>query len=271
MRSEPVIAVVGADGFVGGGFADGLDAKRVVYSACRNGDIHVSQAKELLSKADVIINAGGFRVRRGLTYSDYQRCHAEANSVFIPWVRKDALFIHMSSAHVARKIETRAARELYPAKPKDVSFLSLRAGEARGGSGNREGGAGAWLRRGLATSDYPLRCSRATPVFPTICANGPRAEISCAFTHGMHGITLCHLDILVEVVRRVIAQNDLPNFSRLVVADPYTLTSRELERHDRQISAPAGQADSYSKSLIERPPSTVIPFQESEVRLTLLG
>jgi nucleoside-diphosphate-sugar epimerase len=39
----------------------------------------------------------------------------------------------------------------------------------------------------------------------------------------------CHLDLLAEVVRRLIEQNNVPYLSRLVVADPYTVTSRELE------------------------------------------
>jgi hypothetical protein len=51
---------------------------------------------------------------------------------------------------------------------------------------------------------------------------------------------LCHLDILVEVVRRILERDDLPNLSHLVVADPYTVTSRELEgmivRYLRQTS-----------------------------------
>ena len=77
MPKKQLIVVVGADGFVGGGFANALESKRVVSIAGRNGDIHISQAEKLLRKADVIINAGGFRVRRGCTYSDYRRCHAK--------------------------------------------------------------------------------------------------------------------------------------------------------------------------------------------------
>ncbi len=50
---------------------------------------------------------------------------------------------------------------------------------------------------------------------------------------------LCHLNLLKDVTRRVVEQYDhLPDLSSLVVADPYTVTSRELEemirRHLRQ-------------------------------------
>src|SRR5215470_18052461 len=118
MSTQPLIAVVGADGFVGSGFAAALRCNRIVYGACRDGDIHISQAEELLKKADVIINAGGFRVRRGFTYAQYRRCHEEANSVFLPWVRKGALLIHMSSAHVLGKSRYKKLGNDAPPNPK---------------------------------------------------------------------------------------------------------------------------------------------------------
>src|SRR5258708_14474973 len=100
MPTKPFIVVVGADGFVGGRVAEALHAERLVYGRCQNGDVHVSRAKDLLMKADVIINAGGFRLRPGLTYADYQRSHQGATSPIIPWIRRGALFFHMSTAAV---------------------------------------------------------------------------------------------------------------------------------------------------------------------------
>jgi nucleoside-diphosphate-sugar epimerase len=227
MPNEPLIAVVGADGFVGGGFADGLGSKRVVYSACRNGDIHISQAEALLRKADVIINAGGFRVRRGMTYNDYRHCHAEANAVFIPWVRKDALFIHMSSAHVLGKSRHERPGNYTVPNPKTYpsSEYALAKLEA-----DREVEKAA-LERGF----------RAIFLRPTILYARPGdtslPDNLCKWAKGGNMLLLypqnarhhlCHLNILVEVVRRVIDHNDLPNLSCLVVADPQTITSREL-------------------------------------------
>jgi nucleoside-diphosphate-sugar epimerase len=228
MRSEPVIAVVGADGFVGGGFADGLNARRVVYSACRNGDIHVSQAKELLSKADVIINAGGFRVRRGLSYIDYQRCHAEANSVFIPWVRREALFIHMSSAHVLGKSQherlgnyTQPNPKTYPSS--DYALAKLEADQEIEKAAQERGFRAILLR---PTILYAQPGDTSLP--DNLCKWAKGGNLLRLYPKDSRH-HLCHLNILVQVVRRVIARNDLPNFSRLVVADPHTLTSRELE------------------------------------------
>ena len=57
MSKERVIAVVGADGFVGGGFAGALRARRIVYGACRDGDVHISQSEGLLRKASSVIGA----------------------------------------------------------------------------------------------------------------------------------------------------------------------------------------------------------------------
>jgi nucleoside-diphosphate-sugar epimerase len=46
---------------------------------------------------------------------------------------------------------------------------------------------------------------------------------------------LCHLTLLMEVARRVVEQSHrLPSLNRFVVADPYTVTSRELEELIRQ-------------------------------------
>src|SRR5262249_5799935 len=40
---------------------------------------------------------------------------------------------------------------------------------------------------------------------------------------------LCHINLLVEATRRAIERSHLLHLSSLVVADPYTVTSRELE------------------------------------------
>jgi nucleoside-diphosphate-sugar epimerase len=228
MGSGPLIAVVGADGFVGGGFADGLNAKRIVYAASRNDEIHISQAESLLRKADVIINAGGFRVRRGLTYSDYRRCHAEANAVFIPWVRKDTLFIHMSSAHVLGKSkrerlgnDTEPNPSTYPSA--DYAVAKLEADREIEKAALERGFRAVFLR---PTILYARPGDTSLP--DNLCKWAMRGNVLRLYPRDARH-HLCHLDILVEVVRRTIAQNDLPNLSRLVVADPYTITSRELE------------------------------------------
>src|ERR1700687_3697502 len=233
MSTKPLIAVVGADGFVGGGLAEGLHAERVVYGPCRSGDIHISQAEGLLKKADVVINTSGFRVRRGLTYADYQRCHQGATATFVPWVRKGALFIHMSSAHVLGK--SRHQKLGNHATPNPASYPSAAYAIAK-----LE--ADQFLEREAAERDFRLIFLRPTILW---VRQGDTSLPDNLVKLAKRGIILrlyprdarhhlCNLNILVEVARRVIARSNLPHRSALVVADHYTVSSRELESMIRQ-------------------------------------
>src|SRR5262249_60114154 len=103
VRQAVLTAVVGADGFVGHGLASALGAKRIVYHSARTGETHIGQAERLIRQADVIINCGGFRVRPGCGYGDYQRSHQGSTSAFVPWIKKGALFLHVSSTSVLGK------------------------------------------------------------------------------------------------------------------------------------------------------------------------
>jgi nucleoside-diphosphate-sugar epimerase len=228
--AKPLIVVVGADGFVGGGLADALQAERVVYGPSRNGDTHISQAEGLLRQADVVVNCGGFRVRPGCTYADYRRSHEGSTSAFVPWIRKGAMLLHISSASVLGKGEGLGNHT----RPNPTSFPSP-----------------AYALAKLEEDDY-LKRTCIERGFRTIFLRP--AVIYCPQGAGMigtlvklarRGITvrlyprdarqhLVHMDLLAEVARRVIRQDDLPNSSYLVVADPYTVTNRELEAMIRQ-------------------------------------
>ena len=228
MSTKPLVVVVGADGFVGGGLAEGLHAQRVVYGDCRNGDIHISQAEELLRRADVVVNTSGFRVRRGLTYADYQRCHQGATAAFVPWIRKGALFIHMSSAHVLGK--SRDQKLGNHATPNPATYPSTAYAIAKFE-------ADQFLEKEAAQRDFRLVLLRPTILWlrqgdtslpDNLVKLAKRGVILRLYPRDARH-HLCNLNILVEVARRVIEQNNLPYPSALVVADPYTVTSRELE------------------------------------------
>ena len=103
MNTKKLIAVVGADGFVGSRIAAALDTSKVVYRAPQDGEVHITQAEGLLRQADIIFNAAGFRIRPGLTAADYGRSHKGATAGLVPWIRRGALFLHMSSASVLGK------------------------------------------------------------------------------------------------------------------------------------------------------------------------
>lgn len=225
--SKPLIAVVGADGFVGGGLAEALQAKRVVYGPSRNGDIHVSQAEALLKNADVVVNAGGFRVRRGLTYADYQQCHQGATSTLVPWIRKGALLVHISSAHVLGKSTTEKLGN--QARPNPTTYPSAAYALAKYE-------ADQFVQQAAAERDFRVNFLRPTILYSR---QGDASLVDNLVQLAKRGIALrlyprearhhlCHMSILRGVARRVVERH-LPHLSCLVVADPDTVTSRELE------------------------------------------
>ena len=227
MPAKPLIAVVGADGFVGGHLAEALQAKRVVYRPCRNGDVHISQAEALLRKADVIINAGGFRVRPGLAYADYQRTQQGATSAFVPWVQRGALLIHISSASVLGKSKGQKLGNQTPPNPRTSPCPAYALAKLE---------ADQFLQRAAAESGFRLLLLRPSVLYApqgdsmidTLLRLAKRGVILRLYPrHARHH--LCDTRLLVEVVLRVIQRKDRLQASCLVVADPYTVTNRELE------------------------------------------
>lgn len=220
------IAIVGADGFVGGGLASAFrDADRIVYGPCRDGDVHVSQAASVLPQADVVINAHGFRVRPGCSLADYQRSHQAATAALVPSIRPGALLLQISSASVLGTGEGLGNRTTpnpltFPspsyalAKHEEDRYLEKISAE-RGFKVVFLRPAVVYSSQGAGMVDTLLRLARrgvALRLYPR---------------NARHH--LCHMDLLVEVVRRVLARPDLPSLTTLVVADPYVVTNAQLE------------------------------------------
>jgi nucleoside-diphosphate-sugar epimerase len=227
MSSRPSIVVVGADGFVGSEFAECLQAQRVVYGPCRQGEVHITRAEELLRKADVVINAGGFRVRRGLTLDDYRRCHQQAIAAFVPWIREGSLFLHMSSAHVLGKSKNQKLGNHTPPNPTTYPSAAYAIAKLEADEFLRNQAESAfrliylrptilWARPGDTSLIDNLAQLAKRGIMPRLYPRDARHH-------------LCNLKILVDVARQVIERRDVPHLSTLVVADPYTITSRQLE------------------------------------------
>lgn len=236
MSTKPLIAVVGADGFVGGGLADALAAEKVVYGPCRNGEVHISQAEPLLRLADVIVNASGFRVRRGLTLDDYRRCHWGSTSRFVPWIRPGALLIHMSSAHVLGKCRDRRlgnsatpAPDTYPCR--EYAVAKFECDQALEAAAAERGFRLVFLRPAILYA----RVGDASMI-DNFCSLAKRGVIARLYPRSARH-HLCHMNILCEVARRVV-ERPVPHLTSLVVADPHTITSKQMEGmirgHSRQ-------------------------------------
>ena len=222
---QPLIVVWGADGFVGSALAAALGARRVVFGAVRDGDVHVRDAEDLVRRADVVVNCSGFRVRPGCGIDDYRRSHEGAARVFVPWLRPGALLLHMSSASVLGRGEGLGNRapprpDDFPSPPyaraKHEEDLYLeRESDGRGFRVIFLRAAVVYSAQGAGMVGTMLRLARkgiALRLFPRDARHH-----------------LVHMDLLAEVARRVVARPDLPSKTYLVVADPYVVTNRELE------------------------------------------
>jgi nucleoside-diphosphate-sugar epimerase len=233
MKSDPVsigdatlIAVVGADGFVGHGLASAFGAKRIVYGPTLGGDTHITKAEKLIRRADVVINCGGFRVRPGLGYADYQRSHEGSTSAFAPWLRKDALLLHVSSTCVLGKGQGLGNHT--PANPKTFPSPAYALAKFE---------EDCYLERVAAERGLQVVFLRPATVYSTQGAGMVDTMLKLA----KRGIALrlhprearhhlVHMSLLAAATRRIIIQrNNVPNLSTWVLADPYTITNRELE------------------------------------------
>ena len=227
MSTGPLIVVVGADGFVGGHLAAALGANKIVYRAPQDGEVHIAQAEGLLRRADVVVNAAGFRIRPGFTAEDYRRSHQGATAAVVPFVRRGALFLHMSSASVLgkskdRRLGNHTLPDLTNFPAPDYARAKLEADE--------------FLEKAAADHGFRLIFLRPSNLY------APEAEgmIRSLLRLAKGGIILrlyprdsrqhfCDINLLAEVARRVINNDNLPQSTTLVVADPYTITNREME------------------------------------------
>lgn len=212
---------------MGSHLAAALDARRIVYRNPVGGEEHVTQAKTLLEQADVIVNAAGFRIRPGFSAEDYKRSHQGATAALVPHIRRGALFLHISSASVLgkskdRKLGNHSSPDLTDFPAPDYARAKIEADE--------------FLLKAAADHGFRLVFLRPSNLYAT----GAEGMLLSLMKLAKRGIFLrlyprnsrqhfCDINLLANVASRVIEKNNLPQGTALVVADPYTITNRELE------------------------------------------
>jgi nucleoside-diphosphate-sugar epimerase len=236
-KLSPRTVVVGADGFLGGALSTALNAQRIVYGACRDGDVPISQAQDVLINAEVVINAGGFRVTPGFTMADYRRTHEGAAAAIVPCLRKGATLLHISSASVLGKSRNTALGN--NSSPDPSTFPSPEYAVAKLA-------ADRFLEKAAAERGFKVIFLRPATVY------GPQGTgmLGTFVRLAKRGIALhlypqgarhhlVHMDLVVEAARRTIEQNErLMHLTALIVADPYTVTNYELEQIISRYASP---------------------------------
>src|SRR5208282_1963818 len=150
-----------------------------------------------------------------------------ATSAFVPWIQRGALLLHISSGSVLGKSKDQKLGNQTPPNPRTFPCPAYALAKFE---------ADQFLQRAAPDHGFRLIFLRPSVLY------GPQGDgmIDTLLRMAKHGVILrlyprdtrhhlCDTRLLVEVVRRVIQKKDLPQLSSLVVADPYTVTNRELE------------------------------------------
>lgn len=230
-----MIAVVGADGVVGGTLASALGAARIVYRDPFPGETALVAADTLLRSARVVINAAGFRVRPGLAAADYRHSHPEAVARLVPRLSRGALLVHISSASVLGKDPARPLGNESRGRPETFGCPAYAVAKREAENVARD-----------AAASQGLKIVVLRPA--VLYGQEPDGMIGRLFTLGAKGVVLrlvpaahrhhlCSLPLLVEVVR-VVATRGEGIDPPLVVADPFVVTSAEIVATVRAVHRP---------------------------------
>jgi nucleoside-diphosphate-sugar epimerase len=232
-----VTVVVGADGFVGGALASALGAARVVFGPAREpADTPFDEAGALLSKAGVIVNASGFRVRPGLGAADYRRTHAETVARLVPALTPGSLLIHTSSASVLGRSPSALPPNDEAGSPEtfgcpDYAIAKRDAERAARAAASERGVRLVILRPAILYGRVP------DGMIGTLAALAARGVL-LRLVPARHRHHLCALPLLVETVRAVVRKGRAIE-TPLAVADPFFVTSCEIAGLVREMHGPA--------------------------------
>src|SRR5262249_51005847 len=164
--------------------------------------------------------------RLGCGYGDYELSHQGSTSAFVPWIKKGALFLHVSSASVLGKgvglgNNTPANPQTFPsptyasAKYEQDMYLEKES--------KKRGFRVIFLRPAVVYSE------RGAGMVDTMIKLAKRGVALRLYPRKARH-HLVHMNLLAEVTRRIIERRDRISYlSTWVAADPYTVTNEELD------------------------------------------
>ena len=247
------ILVVGKGGTLGAALARRLDCAAIELRATDPLD---SSPVDEVTRAEVVVNASGPRVRPGLDWADYFREHVGVAARVMRSMRPGAHVIHISSCAVygARGAVLRAddfeAPTLFPSQAYACAKLAAES-EVRA-LGRSRGVRVTVLRPSMV---YGAGIESALDSILRLSSRG----VSLRFTPAAVRQHLVHVEFFLDAVRR--ATTRPPDGERvLILADPFVLTNSDLvPRAGFPVVVPLG-ATSALHALARRvgwtPPST---------------
>jgi nucleoside-diphosphate-sugar epimerase len=230
MNERPRLAFVGADGALGEMLAGPLGARPV---SLRCPDLTADRVLPELADADVVIHAAGPRYRPELRWSDYLREHLGTTTVVARSVRPGAYLVYLSSAAVygARRafVDATTAEEpsSFPSEP--YAWAKLSAEYAVRAICRERGVALTVLRPSIV---YGPGSGGVLLTLRALARRGVRAVLVPESLR-QH---LLHVDLLRRVLQSLAARGARDDLPLLLLADPFVLTTRDLNEAVRRAS-----------------------------------
>lgn len=246
--------IVGKGGSIGAVLAQRLAAEAIEV---RVPDASASDTIADVADADVVINAGGPRVRPGLGTDDYFREHVGLATRLARSMKEGAHLVHLSSTAVYGARGTRLALDaieaptLFPSSA--YACAKLAAEHAARATGTARGVKVTILRPSMV---YGPGVDSALASLKKLAKRGIALHLEPS-TVRQH---LVHMDLLVDSIARA-AQRPPERSRMLVVADPFVLTNADLvPRAGRAIHVPLGPAKTahrLAKLMAMTPPGAI--------------
>jgi nucleoside-diphosphate-sugar epimerase len=216
------IAVVGTGGSIGARVARHLEARPVDL---RCPDPRADRVIPELADADVVVNLGGPRVRRGLGWSDYFREHVGVTAIVVRSMRPGARLVHVSSTAVYGARGESLGRSSYETPtlfPSPGYACAKLAAEATARSLGAERAVEITVLR--PSMVYGRGIDSALSTLRRLHGQGVRLRLVPTAVR-QH---LVHIDVLLRAIECACTRPALRDGGPLLIADSFVLTNADL-------------------------------------------